>query len=135
MRSLKILSSALCAWLALGGCSVEDNSTPSVPVDASSQGGASGAGPSSGASGGTTVVMMDASGMDDVAPPARDASNEPSGDATPAAGDAGGCPGLFCEDFEADQFDSTKWTCRRLAALARPSRSNSRPAASTPLPV
>jgi hypothetical protein len=125
MRSLKILSSALCAWLALDGCSLEDNSTPSVPVDASSQGGASGAGPSSssggpstgaggsagagGSSGGTTVVMMDASGMDDVAPPARDASNEASGDATPAAGDAGGCPGLFCEDFEGDQFDSTKW--------------------------
>src|SRR5260221_5063348 len=133
MTSLKILSSALCAWLALGGCSLEDNSTPSVPVDASSQGGASGAGPSSGASGatsqgaggasgsggpstgagglagaggssgGTTVVMMDASGMDDLAPPARDASSEASGDATPAAGDAGGWPGLFCQDVEADQ--------------------------------
>jgi hypothetical protein len=128
--SLKIPSSAFCALLALGGCSPKDNSTPSVPVDASSHGGASGAGPSSGASGatsqeaggasgsggpsteaggsaeaggssgGTTVVMIDASGMDDVGPP---------------AGDAGGCPGLFCEDFEADQFDSTKWNVQMAA--------------------
>src|SRR6266852_9677201 len=126
MRSLKILSSALCAWLALGGCSLEDNSTPSVPVDASSQGGASGAGPSSGASGATSQGAGGASGSGGPSTGAggsagaggssggttvvmMDASNEASGDATPANGDAGGCPGLFCEDFEADQFDSTKW--------------------------
>src|SRR5258706_15197650 len=62
MRSLKILSSALCPLLALGGCSLDDNSTPSLPVDASSQGGASGAGPSLGASGATGQGAGGASG-------------------------------------------------------------------------
>src|SRR5258706_4049360 len=115
MRSVKILSSAFCAWLALGGCSLEDNSTSSVPVDASSQGGASGASGATGqgaggasgsggattgaggSSGGTTPMTMDASGMNEEAPSARDAGKETGGDATPAPGDAGGCPGLFCE--------------------------------------
>jgi hypothetical protein len=44
--------------------------------------------------------------MAEDAPPAP---REAGGDATPNTGDAGPCPGLFCEDFEADQFDSTKW--------------------------
>ncbi len=49
--------------------------------------------------------------MDEGVPPAtRDAGNEAGGDATPnATADAGDCAGLFCEDFELGQVDSTKW--------------------------
>jgi len=47
-------------------------------------------------------------------PPIQDASGEMAAprdagnDATPDAAQ-GACPGLFCEDFELDQVDSTKW--------------------------
>jgi len=130
-------SAALCALCAFTGCSLDDTSSPNAAGDASNGAGGSGVSSSSsssssgsggtgqatgdtkggsanagaptggagGASGGATGGTSDASGADENIAPAPDGGS----DATPAAGDAGGCPGLFCEDFEADQFDSTKW--------------------------
>jgi hypothetical protein len=50
--------------------------------------------------------------MAEDAPPA---TREAGGDATARAADAGDCAGLFCEDFELDQFDSTKWNVQMAA--------------------
>src|SRR6266508_1042125 len=129
MERMTRRSAALCASLALAGCSREENSSPAEGIDASSGAGAPGAGsssgsggaggratggaeggsgkaggPAGGSSGGSTVRASDASGMgEDVAPATRD-------DATTDAADVRGeCAGLFCEDFELGQFDSAKW--------------------------
>jgi hypothetical protein len=120
---------AVCAWLAITGCSLEQTSGPTMAVDASSEasvpavgsssgpGGAGGQGTggaqggsgnggsaTGGSNGGSTPGIQDASA--DIGPATREAGDDATADAADAHGE---CAGLFCEDFELGQIDSAKW--------------------------
>jgi hypothetical protein len=115
-----------CFWilgpLALIACSTSSPGAPTTNVDASGGGSGSSSGNGGGSSSGSgTGPDAAASGGDDSgggegAAPVADAGPGGSDGSTDApssgaSGDAGPCPGLFCEDFEQGQgqLDTTTW--------------------------
>ncbi len=111
------------AGASSGTAAVADGTAPSTGSGApgSGQGSGSGSGSAHATTGddsaapsgsGASTAQDDASQGAADAPPGEGGSAETGSVVTPGDGAAGGCPGVFCEDFERGSLDPAIWTTK-----------------------